>query len=239
VQAGVIEEVAPGLHDLQVIPPGRPDAPVTELEDARAGHRGDDGGMGRHDGLRPRVGQVVQQRHEAQARDERQRRVRLVHQVEAALVHPGPQDLKESLAVAQLVEPLAGPARVLLQVGVKRVHGVSAQEVGPRRAPADPALNRQVPPGTGLGLPHADGRGEDGPALRVEPVRLGQYLDDRRLPRPVLADQDRDPRRELKPLAEQLSRGGHGSWPGILIKAVGTSRRQERSDQPRVTGPVA
>jgi hypothetical protein len=181
----------------------------------------------------------MQQRHQAQARNERQRRVRLVHQVEAALVDPGAQDLKESLAVAQLVELLAGPARVLLQVGIERVHGVGAQEVGPRRAPADSALDRQLTPGTGLGLPHADGRSQDGPALRVEPVRLGQHLDDRGLPRPVLSHEDRDPRCELKSLAYQLRRRGHGDWPGILIKATRVGGRQERPDQPRVAGPVA
>ena len=54
--------------------------------------------------------EVVQQGGQPERRREGQRRVRLVHQVEALVVHPGAQDLQEPFAVAQLVQPLRPPA---------------------------------------------------------------------------------------------------------------------------------
>jgi hypothetical protein len=234
-----MKEVAPGAHDLQVLPAGRPDAPLTEFEDGRLGNRGDDGGVGRDHDLRAPLRQVVQQRHQAEAGDERKRRVRLVHQVEAALVDPRPQDLEEPLPVAQLVEPLGPAPAVLLQVGVQRVHGVGAQEVGPRGPPAHSPLNRQHLPGTRLGLPHPGLRGQDGPALRVEAVRLGQHFHDSRLPRPVLAHENSETRPELKSRTQELCGGRDGRGPGTWGNAGGTIRRPERPDEPRVARPVA
>jgi xylulokinase len=67
---GIAEEEPPGLHDLQVLPPGRPDPPLAQLQDGGPGHRRQHGGVGRHDHLRPSCGQLVQQRHQAQAGDE-------------------------------------------------------------------------------------------------------------------------------------------------------------------------
>ena len=57
-----------------------------------------------NDHLGPDRGQVVQHPGQPERRDEGQRRVRLIHQVEALLVHPGTQDLQDPLPVAQLVE---------------------------------------------------------------------------------------------------------------------------------------
>ena len=154
VLTGVVEEVAPGVNDLQVGPPRLADAPVAELEHPRAGDGGDDGGVGGHDHLGLLGREVVQQRDQAEAGDERQRRVRLVHQVEAALVGPGPQDLEEPLAVAELVQPL-GPAAagMLFQERVERVHGVGPQEVRPRRPPASPrSTNSRIPASGSLAL---------------------------------------------------------------------------------------
>jgi hypothetical protein len=102
--------------------------------------------VGGHDDLRVLSGQVVQQRDQAEAGDEGERRVRLVHQVEAALVDPGPQDFHEPLAMAQFVQPFRRAAErpVLLKEGVERVHRVGPQEVRPRSAPGRPPLDEQA-----------------------------------------------------------------------------------------------
>ena len=132
-----------------------------------------------------RRGQVVQQPGQPERRDERQRRVRLVHQVEALLVHPGTQDLQDPLPVAQLVERVGRLARVLLQVGVELVHRVGAQEVRP--AWPDPRTTVSSPPTPGPGgkleaLPQHLRHGRDvrGPRRLVHPqVRSGEEGPDR------------------------------------------------------------
>jgi hypothetical protein len=195
----------------------------------------------RHHHLRSLHREVAQQRDQSQAGDERQRRVGLVHQVEAALVDPGPQDLHEPLAVTELVQPFwPAPARVLLKERVQRVHRVRPQEVRPGRAPGRPPLDVQPVARARLARPDPGrpGRRQDGPALRVEPVRLGQQLDHGGLTRPVLADQDRDPRRQLKPLAQQLRGGGNGPRPRAAVDG-GTAGGPERAHEPRVGRPVA
>ncbi len=209
-----------------------PQSPSSRM--LRAGHGGHHWRVGGHDGLGARLGQVVQQRDQPEARGERQRGVGLVHEVEARLADPGAQDLQEALAVAELVEPLGTPAGVVLQVGVQAVHGVGAQEVRPAR-PEQPALDFQVPADAGLAVPGPE-QGLGRPALGVEPARLGQHLHDRGLARAVLAHQDRHAAGQLQALGQDLLHGRDGGGPaGGVDNGVGT--RPDRADHAGVGLP--
>jgi hypothetical protein len=69
--------------------------------------------------------------------------VGFVHKVKARLVHPGPQDLQETLTVAQLVKAFRAPAGIVFQIAVEAVHSVGPQEIRPA-GPDRAALGNQA-----------------------------------------------------------------------------------------------
>src|SRR5262249_53093978 len=85
------QEAAPGADDVQFLPLGRAHAPVTELQDGRAGECSNDGRMGGDDRLGACLGEVMEEGDQPQAGSERQWSVGFVHEIEAWLVHPGAQ----------------------------------------------------------------------------------------------------------------------------------------------------
>jgi hypothetical protein len=178
----------------------------------------------------------MQQGSQPEAGGERERRVGFVHQVEARLVHPGAQDLQEALAVAELVEVLRLPPRVVLQVGVQAVHGVGAQEVGPAR-PDRAALHDQARASRWLAGPDPEQLGLRRAALRIEAARLGQHLHQGGLPGAILPDQHGQPGRQVQALAQQLfHRRDGGRPPGGVDRAgrVGP----DPADHPAVGRPA-
>jgi hypothetical protein len=117
---------------------------------------------------------------------------------------------------SRAARPSDGPsARVLLQVGVELAHRVGAQEVGPARLEA--SHHGQLGADARLALPDPERPRQGRTSLRIQPVRLGQALHDRRLPRPVLAHQHRQSRGKLEALPQQLRHGRDARGPHRLV----------------------
>jgi hypothetical protein len=108
---------------------------------------------------------------------------------------------------------------VLLEVRLQQVRGVGADEVGPPR-PHGAALKDQ--PATEAGLGHAIFEScVNRAALRVESVGLGNEFDDSRLPRPVLADEDRQAWGHLEPSTKDVPDRRDGPRPPVELPVVG------------------
>ena len=79
------EELLPRPDGVELIPLGRADTPITELENGRARQRGDHRRVGRHDRLRSLGADRVEYHQQGKARLERQSRLWLVEEVHAPL----------------------------------------------------------------------------------------------------------------------------------------------------------
>src|SRR5580704_2924227 len=118
--------------------------------------------------------------------------------------------------MAQLVELLGPAAWILLEVGVEPMHGVGAQQVRPGRV-AGAALRPQVPADTRLTVAGPE-CGLRRSALRVEPARLGDHFDNRRLADAVLPRQHGDSGTKIQALGQDVRYRRHGRGPAGQVK---------------------
>ena len=103
--------------------------------------------------------------------------------------------------------------RVLFEVGVERVHRLGAQEEAPTTGADAPLQGRASPTAATRSTGSCDARRST--ALRRHSVRECDALEDGRLARPVLADEEGDSGFQLQPAFEELTDGGDVGGPGV------------------------
>jgi hypothetical protein len=227
--SGIGQESTSGLHRQRIVVGDRLERPVVgDLQDPGVGDGQQDRRVRRDQELTLLPYEVVDPRDGGQATAGGQRRLGLVEQVEAVVVEAVDQQVEERLPVRAGVRGDAavpadepGAARALVQpLDLRRdvVERFRPQEVGALLPPGS-ASQPQGAPERGLARARREAE-RAGAALRVEPERDGDALDQRRLPRPVLPDEERDARAEGQPRAAQAVDDGQVermALPGGLL----------------------